>query len=79
MIRAGLSGKVELELAPLATHLYQEFGPSAETGRAVEPFICAVRSYLEFSRLTTRIIVTELKKRDDVHEAAGCCAGFASD
>ena len=60
MIRTGLENMVEL--APLAMYLYGQFGPSAETGRAVEPFICAVRSQLESARLTTRIIVTELKR-----------------
>ena len=51
---------------PEAVLLYAQFGPSAETGRTVQPFIDAVRTELESVRQNVRLIVTELKKRDDV-------------
>ena len=53
---------------PLAAHLYGQFGPSTETGRTVEPFIKAMRTELDGVRQNIRIIVTELKKRDDVRQ-----------
>lgn len=54
--------------APRAAQLYAQFGPSAETGRTVQPFIDAVRTELESVRQNIRLTVTELKKRDDVRQ-----------
>ena len=57
-----------MDAAPLAASLYGHFGPSAETGRTVEPFIHALRTELDGARQNVRLIVTELKKRDDVRQ-----------
>ena len=66
LIEKGLT--LALHPAPLAANLYRQFGPSAETGRTVEPFIGALRAELDGARQNVRLIVTELKKRDDVRQ-----------
>ena len=53
---------------PEAVLLYAQFGPSAETGRIVQPFSDAVRAELQSVRQNVRLIVTRLKKRDDVRQ-----------
>lgn len=57
--------------APLAGDLYAQFPPHSESRRIVEPFIRALRAELEGAWQNLRLIVTELKKRDDVHEKRG--------